>query len=85
MATRTILSLMSTVVVLGIVAACGGGQPPAESPEVTPEPSEASPPPATEPSDGSDAGADTHTMPDGTTMPGSEHGEGTREHGGHQH
>jgi hypothetical protein len=83
MATRIVLSLSTTAVVLGIVAACGGGQPPAESPEVTPESSEA-PPPATEPSDGSDAGADTHTMPDGTTMPGSEHGEGTGDHG-HQH
>jgi hypothetical protein len=84
MAMRTVISLTSTAVVMSIVAACGGGQPPAESPEVTPDSSEA-PPPATEPSDGSDAGADTHTMPDGTIMPGSEHGEGTDEHGGHQH
>lgn len=72
------IGLTLAFVTLCIVAACGGGQPPAESPEMTPEPSEA-PPSTPEPADTTDAGADSHTMPDGTTMPGAEHGE-THQH-----
>jgi hypothetical protein len=67
------------LVTLGSLAACGGGQAPAESPEVAPEtsqPAASEPPPA----DSGDAGPGEHTMPDGTTMPGHEHDEGSEDH-----
>lgn len=79
-------SLAGIAVAAAIANACGGSQAPAESPEVTPDstfPSEAgdsAPPSVSQASDAEDAGADTHTMPDGTTMPGAEHGEGKGEH-----
>jgi hypothetical protein len=51
-------------------SACGGNQSPAESPEQTPGTTESAPEDA-EPAEGQ------HTMPDGTTMPGHHHEEGT--------
>jgi hypothetical protein len=84
MSLRTFGSLASVVVAICAGGACGGGQAPAESPEMSAEPSESTPaasePASTEPADTADAGTDTHTMPDGTTMPGAEHGEGAGEH-----
>jgi hypothetical protein len=53
--------------------ACGGGQAPAESPEQAPGTSETTP---AEPTDAAPAEGE-HTMPDGTTMPGHHHEEGT--------
>lgn len=55
-----------------MVVACGGGQPPAESPEATSDTAE-TPATTSEPKDASISGADSHSMPDGTTMPGAEH------------
>ncbi len=76
--TRTLWAT-TILLTLSLFAACGGNQAPAESPEMAPEPGEpaASEPP---PADSADAGPGEHTMPDGTTMPGHQHGEGTEEH-----
>ena len=72
--------LMLGLVVSAVFAACGGSQAPAENPEVAPV-EEA---PASE--DASDAGAETHTMPDGSTMPGEQHeGDASVPEGEHQH
>ena len=75
--TRTALAKIAAWTLLA--TACGGSQPPTESPEATPDANEMAPA-ESPPADAPDAGADTHTMPDGTTMPGAEHGEGTGEH-----
>jgi hypothetical protein len=77
-ATKTARRTATILLTLGLLAACGGSQPPAESQEAAPaaEPAPSEPAPA----ESSDAGPGEHTMPDGTTMPGSEHGEGTHEH-----
>jgi hypothetical protein len=52
-----------------VVAGCGGSQTPAESPEATPGSTEETPPPTQPAPEGE------HTMPDGTKMPGHQHGE----------
>jgi hypothetical protein len=54
-----------------LLAACGGSQEPAESPEATPasQSDPASAPATDTPGDGQ------HTMPDGTVMEGDHHGE----------
>jgi len=48
-----------------IVTACGGSQPPAESPEAAPA------------AESESRSEDEHTMPDGTKMEGESHGEHT--------
>jgi hypothetical protein len=64
-----------------LLAACGGSQAPAESPEASPAPQGAHDSDA--PNDGE------HIMPDGTRMKGDEHGEHTMPDGtkmeGHEH
>lgn len=69
-------SIAVTLTVLGLFVACGGSQAPAESPEMAPDTSQ----PETEPP-AADAGAGEHVMPDGTVMPGHEHGDGADQHG----
>lgn len=54
--------MRSLLLAAGLTLTGCGGAPPAA--EVPPEPPPGAPP------------AETHTMPDGTTMPGSHHGEG---------
>lgn len=71
---RIALALMP--VALGL-AACGGSQQPAESPEAVPT----TPPAAEAPAgDTSSAPEGEHTMPDGTKMKGHEHGAGSDAH-----
>lgn len=64
------LALLGALTLPAIMTACGGGAPPpAESPEPSTE--------APSSPEASDAGTgDTHTMPDGTEMPGHHHDEG---------
>jgi hypothetical protein len=75
MSTRTKANLWILLASLA-VSACGGSQPPAESPEQAPGEGEPAPtepskePGATGPAEGE------HTMPDGTKMPGHHHEEG---------
>ena len=66
------IAISSVAFSVASLLGCGGGsQEPAESPATTMEPpsNESAPPP--ESTEGE------HTMPDGTTMPGHEPGEGT--------
>ena len=57
-------------------SACGGGQSEAPPPESPPAAEPATEPPTT---GGEEPPADegVHTMPDGTTMPGHDHGDGS--------
>ena len=61
------------------LAACGGSQSPAESPEISPPPGDGT---SGAPGDGNHTMPDgtemegEHTMPDGTKMKGHEHGSG---------
>jgi hypothetical protein len=73
---RSAYQALGFVVVLSpMVAACGGSQTPAESPEAAPAPGGE----ATPESGASDAPGDgQHTMPDGTKMEGDQHGEHTK-------
>jgi hypothetical protein len=68
---RTSVNLWMLGMLLAL-SACGGSQPPADSPEQTPVATEPAPatPEDTAPPEGE------HTMPDGTTMPGHHHGDG---------
>jgi hypothetical protein len=68
----TFLALLGASTIAVSVLACGGSQTvPSESPAT--EPSEA-------PAEATDAGTEgTHTMPDGTEMPGHHHDEGGSE------
>lgn len=70
-----ILFLASLFAAAVSAGACGGQQPLAEAPASEAAPAE---PSSTETSDAGVEGE--HTMPDGSTMPGHEHGEGTPEH-----
>jgi len=68
------IAISAVALSMASLLGCGGGsQEPAESPApattVEPPPNESAPPP--ESTDGD------HTMPDGTTMPGHEHGAET--------
>jgi hypothetical protein len=71
---RTALALVLAMVGL---AACGGSQQPAGSPEAVPPEAPAAEAPA---NDVSGAPEGEHTMPDGTKMKGHEHGTGSVEH-----
>ena len=64
---------IATLMVTAMVG-CGGSNPPAEPAAATPEP------PAAEAPAASPSGDGQHTMPDGTTMPGEQHGEGHEQH-----
>lgn len=65
------------LIALTSAGACGGGQSESPPPETAPPPSEPAPEPSTTAGDEAAGDEGQHTMPDGTTMPGHHHGEGT--------
>jgi hypothetical protein len=66
---RPLSNVTLVAAILSAVIGCGGSNPPPEPPAASPEP-----PPAEAPAS-PPSGDGQHTMPDGTTMPGEQHGQ----------